>query len=117
MNSDFFMTLPSNAKFDGNTTANFKVRLPQNIILDGSWEVALVEIMYPHSWYNVTGKESSDALDTDMHPNSFYIWIHDHILGTLLGSHKQLWRRETTVDSYGYGIATSSCQRKEPNHG
>ena len=77
---NFYMTLPSNTKLDGNTTSNFRVRLPQKIQLDGDWEVALVEIMYPHSWYNVSGHEitKKDMLLNKMHPNSFYIWIYDH---------------------------------------
>ena len=57
MNTDFFVTLPSNTKVIGNITSNFKVRLPEKLKLEGQWEVAMVEIMYPHSWYNVTGHD------------------------------------------------------------
>ncbi len=36
-----------------NTLTEYKVRLPQPLTLQGEWEVALVEITYPHRWYNV----------------------------------------------------------------
>ena len=80
MTSEFFMTLPSNTKFEGNTTANFKVRLPQKVVLDGNWEVALVEIMYPHTWYNVTGHDLpnyGEQLHTN-YQNSFWVWSKNY---------------------------------------
>lgn len=36
-----------------NTLTNFMTRLPNPIDLQGDWEVGLVEIQYPHNWYNV----------------------------------------------------------------
>ena len=54
--SDFYLTLPSNSSIDyykGNTLANFTTRLPNTVNLTGDWEVGLVEIQYPHNWYNV----------------------------------------------------------------
>lgn len=80
MSSEFFVTLPSNIdQFPNNTTANFRVRLPQKIALDGDWEVALVEIMYPHSWNNVNGQpqQEREELTQSMFPNSFYVYVHD----------------------------------------
>lgn len=53
-----YLTLPSNSShrfFPGNTLANFITQLPRTINMeDGSWEVGLSEIQYPHTWYNVT---------------------------------------------------------------
>ena len=74
------MTLPSNTKFEGNTTANFKVRLPQKVVLDGDWEVALVEIMYPHTWYNVTGRDLPNygELVNASYQNSFWVWSKNY---------------------------------------
>ena len=54
--NNFYLTLPSNSSMDvypSNTMTNFKTRLPNRIELDGRWEVGLVEIQYPHSWYNL----------------------------------------------------------------
>ena len=54
--SDFYLTLPSNSSTDvypDNTLANFKTKLPNRIELDGRWEVGLVEMQYPHTWYNL----------------------------------------------------------------
>lgn len=58
--SDFYLTLPSNSSMDvypENTMANFKTKLPSRVELTGRWEVGLVEIQYPHSWYNLSEVE------------------------------------------------------------
>ena len=50
----FFITLPSNSSqsvYDKNTQSSFKTKLKNPIYLDGSYEVALVEILYPISSY------------------------------------------------------------------
>ena len=40
--------------FHDNKTSNFKVNLPKPLELDPTkWEVALSEIQFPHSWYNI----------------------------------------------------------------
>ena len=54
--SDFYLTLPSNSLPKTNTTAQFSIYLPNKIDLSGKWEVALVEIQYPFSWNNLSGK-------------------------------------------------------------
>ena len=55
----FYLTLPSNASmkiYPDNTVAKYTTQLPNNIELDGDWEVALTEIQYPHKFYNVKGE-------------------------------------------------------------
>ncbi len=50
----FYLTLPSNASLDifpDNKTTSYRVKLPQNIDLEGSWEVGLYSISYPNTWY------------------------------------------------------------------
>jgi hypothetical protein len=62
MNDHFFVTLPydSSAKYyPNNTVARFVTKLPETIRLQGQCEMALVEIIYPHNWYNV-GDEHKD---------------------------------------------------------
>ena len=54
--NDFYLTLPSNSSMDvypHNTMANFKTNLPNRIELEGRWEVGMVEMQYPHTWYNL----------------------------------------------------------------
>ena len=54
--SNFYLTLPSNSSmsyYEDNTLASFTTRLPNTIDLEGDWEVGLVEIQYPHNWFNV----------------------------------------------------------------
>jgi len=35
-----------------NKVSHFTVQLPKTVELDGSYEVAISEIFYPHSWFN-----------------------------------------------------------------
>ena len=54
--SRFHLTLPSNSSVDyypENTVARFTTKLPNNIDLDGEWEVALSETSVPLRVYNV----------------------------------------------------------------
>lgn len=54
------MTLPSNVKSNvrKNKTSHFLTELPKAIEIEReNWEAALVEIDYPHSWYNVQPRE------------------------------------------------------------
>ena len=54
-----YVTLPSNTPdYEAtNRTNSFRVRLPEPVQLFGSWEVALVDIQYPRSWRNLSGKQ------------------------------------------------------------
>ena len=64
--TQFYLHLSSNSsldKFPKNTLSEYRVGLPQTIILSGDWEVALTDIHYPHSWNNVQG----------VFPNRFYL--------------------------------------------
>jgi hypothetical protein len=55
MDSQFFVTLPSNSLSEPkNSASQFTVRLPQRLTLCGEWECSLVEIIYPHTWENLT---------------------------------------------------------------
>lgn len=53
--SQFLVTLPSNACDDvypNNRPGNYKTRLPIPVDLGEDWEVGLVDVQYPQSWYN-----------------------------------------------------------------
>jgi hypothetical protein len=49
--------------FPDNTLTHFTTRLPQMMDLDGSWEIGLAEIQYPHSWYNIKKWEAWVQVD------------------------------------------------------
>lgn len=57
MNNQFFIVLPSNSSMDlypNNKTSSFKVNLSNALMLDSTkWEVALSEIQFQHTWYNI----------------------------------------------------------------
>lgn len=59
--SDFYLTLPSNVYGANNITSNYQTELPQTLDLPGQWEVALTEILYPYSWYNVGFNSPDDG--------------------------------------------------------
>ena len=49
----FYITLPSNSSktfFPDNTLTNYTTKLQNQIDLDGSYEVALTEIIFPFNW-------------------------------------------------------------------
>ena len=55
--NEFQLTLPSNASITfspDNKHANYTTTLPSPISLEGEWEVALIDIQYPHNWMNIT---------------------------------------------------------------
>ena len=52
--------------FPDNKTSNFVTKLSRTLQLDGEWEVGLVEIDYPHTWYNIReGKNSVEIYAPD----------------------------------------------------
>ena len=54
---EFYVTLPSNSSMDyypDNTLSDFTTKLFKPINLSGEYEVALTEISFPHSFYNLT---------------------------------------------------------------
>ena len=53
MESEFYVTLPSNSSmqyFPDNKTSNFLTKLPGTLQLEEEWEVDLAERDYPHTW-------------------------------------------------------------------
>lgn len=53
----FQVTLPSNASgktFPNNRPAHYETDLMAPLHLEGPWEVSLIDIMYPHSWNNLS---------------------------------------------------------------
>jgi hypothetical protein len=56
---DFSIVLPSNSNMTthpGNRPDDYLVRLGKAITLTGDWEVALLNIQYPHNWFDVREK-------------------------------------------------------------
>jgi hypothetical protein len=63
MNDHFFVTLPSDSSakyYPNNTVARFVTKLPETIRLQGQYEMTLVEIIYPHNWYNVSDENKDN---------------------------------------------------------
>ena len=53
--TSFYMTLPSSTRnsdemYPDNSASSFRIQLPKTIHLKNKYEVALVEIIYPHTW-------------------------------------------------------------------
>lgn len=71
--NEFFITLLSNTSSE-NKTGDFIVHLPGTIELEGNWEVALTDIIYPRSWMNLT---SYIEKDTGQSSNSISLVFQD----------------------------------------
>jgi hypothetical protein len=62
----FYVTLPSDSSmsyFPENTVAEFTTKLSERIVLDGQYEVALAELIYPHSFDNIRNYDGSLYVD------------------------------------------------------
>ena len=60
--TQFFVVLPSNASmsvYPDNTLTSYKTRLSNPLHLIGNWEVGVVEVQYPQTWFNVTERNNS----------------------------------------------------------
>lgn len=56
MKSSFYLTLPSNSSteyYPNNTVTNYITQLSQPITLEGEWEVAVVEMIYPCTFLTI----------------------------------------------------------------
>lgn len=57
-----YVTLPSSSSlkhFPNNTVTHYVTKLAKPLEFQGLWEVALVEITYPHTWSNVRAGENT----------------------------------------------------------
>lgn len=64
---EFYVTLPSDSSlfaYPENTPSNFKTKLHTPLHLKGNWQVALSEIIYTHTFYNIY-KGKNDVTFTD----------------------------------------------------
>lgn len=82
MTKEFYVTLISNSSLDyypENKTNSFTAQLPHYITLEGDWSVALVEIQYPFTLFNVTqnnnkiviGNDKDQVLDVQITPGYY----------------------------------------------
>ena len=55
MSEGFYAVLPSNASYDiyKNKLSSFTIRLPTMLNLGPEWQVGVVSISYPKSWFNI----------------------------------------------------------------
>lgn len=53
MTNSLIYTLPSNTPNPNNTLSQYVVQLPSSVTLDKSWKVAMLEISYTKSWFNI----------------------------------------------------------------
>ena len=73
MEYEFYVTFPSDSSMQyshDNETSNFVTELSRTPQLDGEWEVGLVEIDCPHTWYNIRERKNSVEIYA---PDTFYL--------------------------------------------
>jgi hypothetical protein len=58
--SQFYVTLPSTSSrqfYPENKLSSYTTKLHTPLKLNGDWEVSLVEMIYPRTWYNISGDD------------------------------------------------------------
>lgn len=73
---EFYLTLVSNSSmkyYPDNKTNCFTVHLPQYLTLNGHWSVALAEIHYPFTFFNITDYNNSVFIRYSGDDESTYI--------------------------------------------
>ena len=93
----FYITLISDSSlsfFPHNKTSQFTTQLPSLVNLKGEWEMAIVDFIYPHTWFNV--RKDNNVFGFDLGdgkiegrrvPPGYYGTIPDLIKGVTLASH------------------------------
>lgn len=69
MTKEFYITLVSNSSLEyypENKTNSFTTQLPQYVMLDGEWSVALVELQFPFTLFNVTKENNKIVIIYDV---------------------------------------------------
>src|SRR5437867_2475357 len=89
---NFYVTLPSNTITDhNNTPSRFTVHLPQKLELVGNWECGLCQVIYPHTWENLTQEDAEIrfllAQDGSTHSIKFQPGCYDSIQDLLAAVH------------------------------
>ena len=80
----FYVTLPSNsslADFPGNTLTNFSTRLKNPLRLDGTYEVALAQVLFPKNW--TYRNEGMIEICGPQRKKCFQIKVHFYVYETL----------------------------------
>lgn len=96
----FYVTLPSNSSmsyYPQNTLTHYHTKLPHALDLKGEWEVGLAELLYPHTWYNVRGKECWFSIRPEGQ-GSLYLTLNEGQYNT---NEKLLKTMSALVDSMG----------------
>lgn len=78
---DFYMTLLSNSSMEyypKNKTSSFTVQLPRYIQMEDDWEVGLVEIQYPYTFYTVSEAHNEIELIVYDVTKAFSKFVHDN---------------------------------------
>ncbi len=78
---NFYLTLLSNVRVKDNMTSKYCTILPKSINLQGSWLVALMEIHFPFSWYNL------EETVVDMH-----LLLYDYMLPFSVMLHRNYYQ-------------------------
>ena len=115
----FTIQLVSNASgelFPDNTLSSFTNFLPEQLNLEGQWEVAISEIPYPSMYQNITGgyfkffDEKFFKIYVNLQSRTWAIHFHHRHCG----SHEYAYSREDQPqrnlhNSQGFSQITKSC--------
>ncbi len=70
--TSFYLVLPSNSS-SSNNLSSFQVHLPKQVELENAWEVALVEMQFTLSWFNISEQDNEIVIIDKNDIKKFYI--------------------------------------------
>lgn len=116
---NFYVTLPSDGSIEtypANTLTHYKVKLPKALALQESWEVALMEVIYPRLVVNLDYRKQQTQFDimiTDPH------LIHDvhgdnNKLGSMQAPKPRYYVAGKNVEPQEFTISDEGSDREGP---
>jgi hypothetical protein len=99
--SNFSVELPSNNPYPGNNASDFTTILSRRLNLTGAWEVKLVWISIPYSWFNIPKDQPIYLFDTQkreivLEPNT----LINYYVDPLVPGQEQNNSRSRSPDGY-----------------
>ncbi len=85
----FYITLPCNASmniYPDNRISNYKTRLARSMNLKGPWEVGLIKLYYPITWYTFDEEDTAFIINTAPNMLGYDEKHHKEVEGVIIYS-------------------------------
>lgn len=119
---EFYVTLPSNVKgVKENTIGNFTTYLPSELVLDYDWKVAVTEIFYTNSWFNLKKNNFVAINERNNDGGGHLLPIPGYGVTIMAGRYESLDELLSLINDYflnndGYEERQDGLTKDLPNH-